>query len=79
MALQRGGVESNKASHGAFYYWGYMDVVVCDVVPSHLLLGRPWQFDHEVVHNGRTNTYTISKDRKHILLTPLIPSQAMRD
>ena len=60
----------------------YIDEVVCDVVPmnvSHLLLGRPWQFDCEVVHNGRANTYFVSKDGKRILLTPLSPSQAMRD
>lgn len=33
----------------------YKDVVWCDVVPMdvcHLLLGRPWQFDHSVMHDG---------------------------
>ena len=61
---------------------GYKDEVVCDVVPmnaSHLLLGRPWQFDREVVHDERANTYSISKDRKCVLLTPLNPSQEMQD
>ena len=56
---------------------GYMDKVICDVVPmnaSHLLLGRPWQFDREVVHNGRANTYSISKDENCVLLTLLNPS-----
>ena len=46
---------------------------------SHLLLGRPWQFDREVVHDGHANTYSISKGEKHVLLTPLISSQAMKD
>ena len=33
----------------------YKDSVWCDVVPMdafHLLLGRPWQYDREVSHNG---------------------------
>ena len=33
----------------------YTDTVDCEVVPMmvcHLLLGRPWQFDRRVVHNG---------------------------
>lgn len=33
-----------------------------------LLLGRPWQFDHDAVHAGRSNTYTFMHDgRKHVL------------
>ena len=33
----------------------YMDVVWCDVLCMdgfHLLLGRPWQYDRDVNHNG---------------------------
>ena len=37
----------------------------------HVLLGRPWLFDREVMHNGRLNTYTFTKDHKKITLTPL--------
>ncbi|XP_057990739.1 uncharacterized protein LOC110655165 [Hevea brasiliensis] len=36
----------------------YHNEVVCDVVPmvaTHLLLGRPWQFDRSVVHDGKKN------------------------
>ena len=65
-----------------FTIGGYIDEVVCYVVPmnaSHLLLGRPWQFDHEMVHNGHTNTYSVFKDEKRILLTPFSPSQAIRN
>ena len=61
---------------------GYKDEVIYDVVPmnaSHLLLGRPWLFDSKVVHDGCVNTYSIFKGRKHILLTPLSPSQGMQD
>jgi hypothetical protein len=35
----------------------------------HLLLGRPWQYDKNVVHDGRKNTYTLEKNgRTHMLL-----------
>jgi hypothetical protein len=33
----------------------YHDEVLCDVAPmsaSHLLPGRPWQFDKDVIYNG---------------------------
>ena len=39
----------------------YEDEVLCDVVPmqaGHLLLGRPWQFDRRVQHDGFTNKYS---------------------
>ena len=37
----------------------YKDEVLCDVVPreaTHLLLGRPWQYDRHVLHDGLSNT-----------------------
>ena len=34
----------------------WCDVVVMDA--CHLLLGRPWQYDREVQHDGRKNTYS---------------------
>jgi len=50
----------------------YKDVILCDIIPMdvcHVLLGRPWQFDRKVIHDGRMNTYTIEKDGvKHTLL-----------
>ncbi|XP_010456694.1 PREDICTED: uncharacterized protein LOC104738174 [Camelina sativa] len=56
----------------------YSDQVVCDVVPmqaGHLLLGRPWQFDKETLHNGRTNYYTFSHNNKNHTLAPLTPQE----
>jgi hypothetical protein len=36
----------------------------------HLFLGRPWQYDRNVVHDGRKNTYTLEKNgRTHMLLS----------
>ena len=48
----------------------------CDVAPidaCHLLLGRPWQFDRQVMYNGYKNTYCFSKDGHKIVLAPMKP------
>lgn len=40
----------------------YMDELWCDVLPMdacHILLGRPWQFDRNVKHDGKSNIYTV--------------------
>src|SRR3954465_10058595 len=52
----------------------YIDIVDCDVVPMdacQLLLGRPWQFDHDAVHAGRSNTYTFMHDGRRHMLKPM--------
>jgi hypothetical protein len=39
----------------------YSYFVDCDVVPMQvclLLLGRPWQYDRESIHNGKTNHFS---------------------
>jgi hypothetical protein len=55
-----------------FKIGGYRDEILCDVIPMdvcHILLGRPWQFDRNVIHDGRKNTYTLEKNgRTHMLL-----------
>ena len=51
----------------------YKDEVWCDVVDMdacHLLLGRPWQYERDVDHNGRTNTYSFVYDGVKIVLLP---------
>ena len=51
----------------------YKDDVWCDVVAMdafHLLLGRPWQYDRNVDHNGRTNTYSFVFGGVKIVLLP---------
>ncbi|XP_042415186.1 uncharacterized protein LOC122004349 [Zingiber officinale] len=60
----------------------YTDEVLCDVVPmqaSHLLLGRPWQFDRRTTHDGYKNHYSFSKDGRNITLTPLTPRQVFEE
>src|SRR3954468_14619864 len=60
----------------------YADYVDCDVVPMQacsLLLGRPWQFDRNVVHHGRTNQFTLVHMDKKVALLPMSPEQIMKD
>ncbi|KAI9169880.1 hypothetical protein LWI28_019044 [Acer negundo] len=60
----------------------YKDEVLCDVVPmhaSHILLGRPWQFDRRVTYDGYTNRYSFSLSKKRITLVPLTPKQVYED
>jgi hypothetical protein len=34
----------------------------------HVLLGRPWKYERNVIHDGRKNTYTLEKNGcKHML------------
>jgi hypothetical protein len=38
-----------------FKIGGYRDEILCDVIPMdvcHILLGRPWQFDRKIIHDG---------------------------
>ena len=49
----------------------YEDKVWCAIVPMdacHVLLGRPWQYDRDVIHHGKENTYEFRhENRRHIL------------
>jgi hypothetical protein len=52
----------------------YSDYADCDVVPMEacsLLLGRPWEYDTDARHHGRSNTYTFRHKDKNITLLPL--------
>ncbi|ESQ30059.1 hypothetical protein EUTSA_v10012229mg [Eutrema salsugineum] len=56
-------------SIGAFY----KDTIYCDIAPmdvSHLILGRPWQFDRDTCHNGKKNTYSFVFENRKIVLLP---------
>jgi hypothetical protein len=71
--LQKGHqVSVTKQCLVEFKIGGYNDKILCDVIPMdvcHLLLGRPWKYARNVVHDGRMNTYTLEKNgRTHRLL-----------
>ena len=46
---------------------------------SHILLGRPWQFDIDVLHHYRKNTYSITKDGKTFTMKPLPNKKSEKD
>ena len=53
------------------------DEALCDIMPMdccHILLGRPWQYDRYVAHDGRLNEYTLRVSGKKQILLPLIES-----
>eukprot|EP00253_Pinus_taeda_P002559 PITA_02559 len=57
-----------------FYIGKYHDTVVCDIMPMdvcHILLGRPWQYDRKVTHDGKTNCYKFTKDGVKHTLVPI--------
>ena len=52
----------------------YSASVRADVVPmdaSHLILGRPWQYDNHAVYDGRKHLYSIQVGEKKVNLLPL--------
>ncbi|XP_071917122.1 uncharacterized protein [Coffea arabica] len=66
----------------SFQIHKYSDEVLCDVVPmqaSHIILGRPWQFDRQVTFDGVTNKYSFLYNSKKVTLAPLSPKQVHED
>ena len=60
----------------------YEDDILCDVIPmeaSHILLGRPWQFDRRVTHDGFTNKHSFEINGKQTILVPLTPKEVHQD
>ncbi|RDX76444.1 hypothetical protein CR513_43554, partial [Mucuna pruriens] len=60
----------------------YKDEVLCNVVPmeeTHILLGRPWQYDRKVTHDGITNKLTFIHRGKKVTLKPLSPKEVNED
>ena len=58
-----------------FKIGGYHDKVIYEIIKMdvyHLLLGRLWQFDRYVVHDGHAKAYSLTKDGVHHKLTPMI-------
>jgi hypothetical protein len=79
---ENGEVKVNKQVLISFSIERYHDEVLCDVVPmhaGHILLGRPWQFDRRVMHDGFKNRYSFVMNEKPVTLVPLSPQQAYED
>lgn len=55
----------NEKAWVEFSIEGYTDQSLCDILlmdACHILLGRPWQFDRKVHHDGENNAYSFQKD-----------------
>ncbi|XP_057986077.1 uncharacterized protein LOC131170622, partial [Hevea brasiliensis] len=77
-----GEVKVTKRVLISFAIGKYQDEVMCDVVPmqaGHLLLGRPWQFDRKVIHDGYKNRYSFEMNGRKIILAPMTPKQIYED
>ena len=70
-------VKVTKQVKVALTMGSYEDEVLCDVIPMdacHILLGRPWQFDRDVVHRGRANEHELRHNGKKFVLKPMSSS-----
>ncbi|GKV11028.1 hypothetical protein SLEP1_g22317 [Rubroshorea leprosula] len=77
-----GEIKVNKQVLVSFSIGRYKDEVLCDVVPmhaGHLLLGRPWQYDRRVTHDGFKNRNSFIMEGKTITLAPWSPRQVYED
>ncbi|XP_027155838.1 uncharacterized protein LOC113756414 [Coffea eugenioides] len=79
---ESGDIKVTKQVVVPFQIGKYVDEVLCDVVPmqaSHILLGRPWQYDKKTTHDGFTNKYCFLHHNKKMTLVPLTPQQVHED
>ena len=56
--------------------------MLCDIVPmfaAHMLLGRPWQYDRKLNHDGFKNKYSLTVDKRRYTLGPLTPKEIFED
>ncbi|RDX84168.1 hypothetical protein CR513_34825, partial [Mucuna pruriens] len=80
--FEKGELLVNRQAEVMFTLKGYEDRVVFDVVPmeaTHLLLGRPWQFDKKVIHDRVINRFTFIHLGQRIVLKPLSPREVHED
>ncbi|XP_033138922.1 uncharacterized protein LOC117129779 [Brassica rapa] len=77
-----GGLKITKQVKVLLSVGKYQDEITCDVAPleaSHILLGRPWQYDKRSVHDGFTNRYTFIHKEKQVTLAPMTPQEVHQD
>ena len=72
----------NKQVLITFVVGKYKYEVLCDVVSMeepHILLGRPWQYDRQVLHDGLTNHISFNFQGHKIILKLLSPKEVHED
>src|SRR5207244_5427607 len=76
-----GKVKVTQKARVHFSIGSYHDFADFDVVPMDacsLLLGRPWEFDTDAIHHGRSNKYTLVHKGKKIVLLPMTPTEIVQ-
>ena len=79
---EEGEIIVNKQILISFSIDKYKDEVLCDVVPmeaTHILLGRPWQFDRKTIHDGLTTKITFNFHGHKVTLKSLSPKEVHED
>eukprot|EP00253_Pinus_taeda_P013033 PITA_13033 len=64
----------DEQSEVEFQIGRYKDKIICDIIlmdVCHILLGRPWQYDRKVTHDGVMNCYKFKKDGVRHTLVPI--------
>jgi len=73
-----GELKVNKQVRVTIKLGHYEDEILCDVVPMHachILLGRPWQYDRKVSHEGFSNKHSFEFKGQKVVLKPMTPLQ----
>jgi len=79
---EEGEIIVNKQVLIPFSIGKYKNEVLCDVVPmeaTHILLGRPWQYDRKTLHDGLTNKISFTFHGHKITLKSLSPKEVHED
>ena len=79
---EEGEIIVNKQILTTFSIAKYKDEVLCDVLPmvaTHILLGRPWQFDRKNLHDDLANKLSFTFQGHKISLKPLSPKEVNKD
>ncbi|WVZ70704.1 hypothetical protein U9M48_019347 [Paspalum notatum var. saurae] len=77
-----GKIKITRSVRVPFSMGAYSDFVDCDVIPMEacsLLLGRPWQYDTDSLHHGRSNHYSFMFKGQKIIIHPMTPEQIVKD
>jgi hypothetical protein len=77
-----GKIRVTRSVRVPFSMGAYSNFVDCDVIPMEacsLLLGRPWQYDTDSLHHGRSNHYSFMFKGQKIIIHPMTPEQIVKD
>ena len=78
----KGEIMVNKQVLINFSIEKYKDEVLCDVVPmeaTHVLVGRSWQYDRHVLHDGLSNTISFCFQGRKVTLKLLSTQEVHED